>query len=102
MGCASSKAHSNSRHGQNPKLRFSTQSSMLDEMKSTTYDKDDELLAWDIKIPLKDELKDNLPFERHLPSEHVTGVVLSYIGNRNEVCILLRILSHTSRAYCVQ
>ena len=51
--------------------------------------------------PVLDHLKYNQPIAG-LPSRKVTAVMLSYVGRRDEVCQMLQVLSHTSRAYCIQ
>ena len=58
-----------------------------------------ELITFDVKVPLKDQLKHGQPFDKKLPSLLITVTILQYLGRKDLVYDLLQLLSHKSRAY---
>ena len=52
-------------------------------------------------VSIKINLGHSPPFKR-VPSLICTAMILSYVGTRRVVYILLQSISHTSRAYCLE
>ena len=55
--------------------------------------------AFDIKEPIKDELRKNLIFG--LQARPPIGIILGFVGYRNQVIPLMQVLSHSTRAFIV-
>ena len=60
---------------------------------------EEELFTFQVKVPLKDDLKNTQPFDEKLPSLLITVTILQYLGRKDVVYDLLQQLSHKSRAY---
>ena len=57
-------------------------------------------MDFDVKLELRKELRHLLPFP-YILSRLPTALILQFYGLRSEVCQILQVLSHTSRAYIV-
>ena len=57
--------------------------------------------TYDIRVPIKLELKHKQPFGAKLPSNIINSIVLSYLGRKVQIIKLLQILNHNGRAFCV-
>ena len=54
---------------------------------------------FDIKVPIKDELRKNLIFGIH--ARPPNGIILGFVGYSYEVIPLMQVLSHGTRAFIV-
>ena len=55
-----------------------------------------------IKVTIQEDMRRRQPFHDKLPSDHVVGTILSYVGTRARVCQLLQHMNQEGRAYCIQ
>ena len=54
---------------------------------------------FDIKVPIKDELRKNLIFQIH--ARPPIGIILGFVGYSYDVIPLMQVLSHGTRAFIV-
>ena len=56
---------------------------------------------WDIKVPIKQNMRHGQAFNPVIQSNHATALILSYVDFKDEVCSLLQSINHQSRAFIV-
>ena len=57
---------------------------------------------WELMVKLRESKVRINPFRKTIHSFNIIAIILSFTGRRSDVCNLLQLLNHESRAYIVQ